>query len=79
MGFANFYRRFIKGYSGIAIPLTDLTRKDRIFAWTENERLAFEELKRRFSEIPILTIFNPKLPIVLKTDASDYAIEAYII
>jgi hypothetical protein len=32
MGFANFYRRFIKGYSGIAIPLTNFTKKDRTFS-----------------------------------------------
>jgi hypothetical protein len=32
MGFANFYRRFIKGYSGIATPLTNLTKKDRTFS-----------------------------------------------
>jgi RNase H-like domain found in reverse transcriptase len=74
MGFANFYRRFIKGYSGIATPLTDLIRKDRTFAWIENEQLAFEELKRRFLETPILAVFNPELPIVLETDVSDYAI-----
>jgi hypothetical protein len=45
IGFANFYRRFIKGYSGIAIPFTNLTKKDRTFSWTENEQFAFEELK----------------------------------
>jgi hypothetical protein len=37
MRFANFYRRFIKGYSGIVIPLTNLTKKDKAFSWTENE------------------------------------------
>jgi hypothetical protein len=37
IGFANFYRRFIKGYLGIATPLTNFTKKDRIFSWTENE------------------------------------------
>jgi RNase H-like domain found in reverse transcriptase len=78
MEFANFYRRFIRGYSGIAIPLTNLTKKDKAFSWTENEQFAFEELKRRFSETPILTIFDPEQPIVVKTDASDYAIGAYI-
>ena len=78
MGFANFYRRFIKGYSGIATPLTNLTKKDKAFSWTENEQFAFEELKRRFSEAPILAIFDPEQPIVVKTDASDYAIGAYI-
>ena len=60
MGFANFYRRFIKGYSGIAIPLTNLTKKDKTFSWTENEQFAFEELKRRFSKVPILAIFDPE-------------------
>jgi hypothetical protein len=58
MGFANFYRRFIKRYSGIATPLTNLTKKDKVFGWTENEQFAFGKLKRRFSETPILTIFD---------------------
>jgi hypothetical protein len=79
MGFANFYRRFIKNYLGIATPFTDLTRKDRIFVWTENEQLAFEKLKRRFLEIPILAVFDPELPIILKIDVSDYAIGTCII
>ena len=60
MGFANFYRRFIKGYLGIAISLTNLTKKDKVFSWTENEQFAFEEFKRRFSEAPILAIFDPE-------------------
>jgi hypothetical protein len=76
MGFANFYRRFIKGYSGIATPFTNFTKKDKAFSWTENEQFPFEELKRRFSEIPILAIFDPEQPIVVETDASDYAIGA---
>jgi hypothetical protein len=76
MGFANFYRRFIKGYLGIATPLTNLTKKDKAFSWTENEQFVFEELKRRFSEALILTIFDPEQSIVIKTDASDYAIGA---
>jgi hypothetical protein len=78
MGFANFYRRFIRGYSGVAISFIDLTRKDRPFIWKENEQTAFTELKRRFSEAPILAVFDPELPIVLETDVSDYAIGACI-
>jgi hypothetical protein len=58
MGFVNFYRCFIKGYSGITTPLTNFIKKDRIFSWTENKQFAFEELKRRFFEIPILIIFD---------------------
>jgi hypothetical protein len=78
MRFANFYRRFIKGYSGIATPLINLIKKDRTFAWTENEQLVFEKLKRRFSKTPILAVFDPELLIIIKTDASDYAIGACI-
>jgi hypothetical protein len=78
MGFANFYRKFIRGYSSVLISFTDLIKKDKTFAWTKNEETAFKELKRRFSETPILAIFNPEEHIVLKIDASDYAIGAYI-
>jgi hypothetical protein len=78
MGFANFYRKFIRGYSGVSVLLTDLIKKDKPFAWTENEKIAFKELKRRFSKAPILAIFNLEEYIVLEIDASDYAIGACI-
>jgi RNase H-like domain found in reverse transcriptase len=78
MGFANFYRKFIRGYSGVLILLTDLIKKNKTFAWTKNEKTVFKELKRRFSKAPILTIFNLKEYIVLKIDASDYTIGACI-
>ena len=74
MGFANFYRKFIRGYSGVLTLFTDLIKKDRPFAQTENKETVFKKLKRRFSEAPILTIFNLEKHIVLKIDASDYAI-----
>ena len=41
LGFANFYRRFIEGYSKIAQPLTELTRKDLTFEWTAKAETAF--------------------------------------
>jgi hypothetical protein len=78
MGFANFYRKFIRGYSGVLILLTDLIKKNKTFAWTENEETVFKELKRRFLKAPILTIFNLKEHIVLKINTSDYAIGACI-
>jgi len=78
MGFTNFYRKFIRGYSGVLVLFTDLIKKNKTFAWTKNEETAFRELKRRFLKAPILTIFDPKEHIVLKIDASDYAIGACI-
>ncbi|OAA35974.1 pol protein [Beauveria brongniartii RCEF 3172] len=43
LGFANFYRRFIRGFGEITIPLTNLTKKDNEFQWTEKEANAFRE------------------------------------
>ena len=76
MGFANFYRQFIKDYSKVAAPLTELTKKDKVFEWSAEAEEAFQELKTRFSTEPILVIFDPKRPSVVETDASDKAIGA---
>jgi hypothetical protein len=46
VGFANFYRRFIKDFADIARPLHDLTRKDAPWSWADKEEQAFEMLKR---------------------------------
>jgi hypothetical protein len=78
MGFANFYRKFIRGYSGVSVLFTDLIKKDKTFAWTENEKIAFKELKRRFLKAPILAIFDSEKHIVLEINVSDYAIGACI-
>jgi hypothetical protein len=66
MGFANFYRKFIREYSDVLILFTDLIKKNKTFAWIENEKTVFKELKRRFLETPILAIFDLKKYIVLK-------------
>jgi hypothetical protein len=78
LGFANFYRRFIQDYSKITIPLTHLTRKGIPWNWDDRAQQAFDELKRAFTSAPILTHWNPDAPIVVETDASDYALAAII-
>ena len=83
LGFANFYRRFIKDYSRIAAPLTALTRKDRkafVFPWANAgpEQRAFEELKRAFTSAPILAHFDPQRETWLETDSSDYVAAAVL-
>jgi len=74
LGFANFYRRFIFSYSDIVIPLTRLTRKDARWVWSPLCEDAFQLLKVAFTSAPILHHFDPSLPPVVETDASDYAI-----
>ena len=78
LGFANFYRRFIANYSDIVVPLTRLTRKDTPFIWSPACQTAFEGLKHAFTTAPVLIHFDPKLPIVVETDGSDYAIAAIL-
>ena len=78
LGFANFYRRFIFGYSDIVVPLTRLTRKGTPWNFDENCRSAFEKLKKAFTTAPILTHWIPDAQIIIETDASDYALAAIL-
>ena len=79
LGFANFYRRFIKDYSGIARPLTELTKKTgKEWSWNPEAETAFQELKKRFTTAPILAHFDASRPIIIETDASDFAIGAVL-
>jgi len=74
LGFANFYRRFIFNYLDIVVPLTQLTRKDAPWVFSKDCRRAFNSLKHAFTTVPILTQFIPDTPIIVETDASDYAV-----
>src|ERR687884_1036585 len=79
IGFANFYRRFIKGFSRIAKPLTDTLKSGgKNFVITPQFKMAFKCLKNAFTRAPILRHFDPQLPIQLETDASDFAIGAVL-
>jgi hypothetical protein len=71
LGFCNFYRRFIRDYGVIAKPLIRLTRKDVDFQFTDDCHGAFEELKRRLIEAPVLAHYDPERETMLETDASD--------
>ena len=74
LGFANFYQRFIQGYSQICTPLTKMTKKEQPFHWECKQREAFEKLKKKFILAPILASFDPKRKIILETNALDQAL-----
>ena len=78
LGFGNFYRRFIRDYSTIVRPLTELTKKDKPWEWTTACQHAFDELKNRFTKEPILKIPNPHEPFQLECDASGVATGAVL-
>ena len=71
LGFCNFYRKFIKDYSRIARPLNQLTKREVPFVWNDKCQEAFEELKRRLTNAPVLYHYQPELETRLETDASD--------
>ena len=65
-----YYRRFIPSFSSIAAPLSSLTKKDRLFEWTEEQESAFQSLKAKLSEAPVLCHYDPNAKTILQTDAS---------
>jgi hypothetical protein len=72
IGFANFYRRFVRGFSAAAAPLLRLSRKGVPFTWSRECETAFQDLKHRFCTAPILIRFDPDKEILVETDASDF-------
>jgi hypothetical protein len=56
IGFANFYRRFIKDFSKICRPLHNLFKKDVPFVWGPSQQQAFDQLKTAFTTKPVLAI-----------------------
>ena len=78
LGFTNFYRRFIEGFSHIARPLFDLTCKDTAFAWSPEAEAAFSTLKQRITSSPILTLPDDLCPFRVEADSSDFATGAVL-
>ena len=62
LGLANYYRRFIKGYSNRVSPLNDLLKKDNPWEWSMQCQMAFEGLKEAISIEPVLQLPDLDLP-----------------
>jgi hypothetical protein len=71
LGLVNYFRKFIEHYSEIALPLTNLTKKSHPWVWTGRCQDAFELLKQKLIEAPLLRTPNESLPCKVVTDASD--------
>ena len=78
LGLAGFYRRFVKGFSDIALPMTELTKTTtgEAFKWTPRSEQSFQSLKDSLTSAPVLLIADPSLPFTLNCDACNYAIGA---
>ena len=75
---SDFQALFIFDYSNIVIPLTQLTHKGIPWNFTDATRNSFQALKSAFISAPVLTHWVPDKPIIIETDASDYALGAIL-
>jgi hypothetical protein len=79
LGLVNYFRKFIDYYSEIAVPLTNLTQKANAWDWTGHCQDAFELLKQKLAEAPLLRTPSEKLPYEVVTDASDLGLGAVLL
>ena len=79
IGFANYYREFIKGSADKMYSMQKLMRnKGKKFEWSEEAQAAFENIKRELCEVPVLGMPTEKGMYVLDTDASVVAISGIL-
>ena len=78
LGLLSYYRRFIPRFSAIAQPLYNLTRKDAPFLWTADCETAFDHLKGRLTQAPVLAYPQFGRDFLLETDASGVGLGAVL-
>ena len=78
LGFANFYRRFIRNFSQLVSPLTALTSPSTPFRWSNTAETVFTNLKSRFISAPILVAPDPTRQFVVEVDASEVGVGAVL-
>ncbi|GBG64356.1 hypothetical protein CBR_g41556 [Chara braunii] len=78
LGMCGYYRNFVKKYSTVASPLTDLTRLDTPWDWSDECEAAFKRLKHALMNHKVLMVADPQKPFIVTTDASQYNIGAVL-
>lgn len=78
IGFVNFYRKYIPEFSRIALPLYKLCKKDIVYTWSEQAQIAFDTLRQKLMNPPVLAYPRFDLPFVVISDASNYAAAAIL-
>ena len=70
LGLAGYYRKFVKDFSKIARPFTQLTKKNERFEWNDQREQSFQELKKRLTSTPVMTLPNDQDVFVIYSDTS---------
>ncbi|GBG67114.1 hypothetical protein CBR_g81538 [Chara braunii] len=78
LGMCGYYRNFVKDYSTVASPLTDLTRLDTPWDWSDECEAAFKRLKHALMNHEVLMVPDPQKPFILTIGASQYDIGAVL-
>jgi hypothetical protein len=78
LGAAGYYRKFIRDFSALAAPLTELTKDRAAWSWGEEQQRAFEQIKQAIQSAPVLTLPDDRFPFVVQTDASGFALGAVL-
>ena len=79
LGLSGFYRKYVKNFSRIALPLTILTRKHTTFCWSDSQQHAFDTLKYILTHAPILPLPDFTQPFfIVVTGASSLGIGAVV-
>ncbi|KAI3762560.1 hypothetical protein L1987_52991 [Smallanthus sonchifolius] len=71
LGLAGYYRHFISNFSKVAVPLTALTHKGKTYEWGPKQEEAFQTLKQKLCNAPILTLPDGNDDLVFYCDASN--------
>ena len=78
LGMINYYSKFISNLSSLLNPLHRLLRTQQQWNWSEDCQKAFMEVKQCLTQAPVLAHYDPRLPLVLAADASQYGLGAVI-
>lgn len=78
LGMVQYYAKFVPQLSALASPLNQLRKNGVEFSWGAQQQRAFEMIKSRLLQTDRLTHYDPEIPVILATDASDYGLGAVL-